>query len=206
MHRLFIRTAHHSAQLFIHWTNTANCRPKNDSQLESLILEKETKCVSGKCMAYSLVGKKLGESSLFFNISLHLLTVSNSRNVSPTENSVDRQLANSFRVGGPGDPWIWVVNCSTSFFWHAFMSDCEFNRQNLWIKEQRILFFVNGFTFWAATKPLSKYRSHSNTYSGFLWSGICLNASSLRVKLCVDSIFKRISWLWEFSGFLQWTI
>lgn len=55
-------------------------------------------------MTYSLVGKKLGESSLFFNMSLHLLTVSNKRNVSPTEKSVDRQLANSLRVGGPGDP------------------------------------------------------------------------------------------------------
>lgn len=66
--------------------------------------------------SYNFVGKKLGESSLFFNISLHLLTVSNSRNVSPTEKSVDKQLANSFRAGGPGEPAICVVNCSTNFF------------------------------------------------------------------------------------------
>lgn len=55
-------------------------------------------------------------------MSLHLFTVSNSRKVSPTENNVDRQFANSFRVGGPGEPWICVVNCSTNFFWHAFIS------------------------------------------------------------------------------------
>lgn len=53
---------------------------------------------------HNFVGKKLGESSLFLRMSLHLLTVSNNRNVSPTENSVERQLASSFRVGGPGDP------------------------------------------------------------------------------------------------------
>lgn len=53
---------------------------------------------------YNLVGRKLGESSLFLRMSLHLFTVSNNRNVSPTENSVDRQLASSFRVGGPGEP------------------------------------------------------------------------------------------------------
>lgn len=52
---------------------------------------------------HNFVGRKLGESSLFLRMSLHLLTVSNNRKVSPTENSVDRQLANSFRVGGPGD-------------------------------------------------------------------------------------------------------
>lgn len=52
---------------------------------------------------YSLVGKKLGESSLFLRISLHLLTVSKSKNVSPTENKVARHLAISFLVGGPGD-------------------------------------------------------------------------------------------------------
>lgn len=74
-------------------------------------------------MTYSLVGRKLGESSLFLRMSLHLLTVSKRRNVSPTENSVDKQLASSFRVGGPGAPWMCVVNCSTNFFWHAFISD-----------------------------------------------------------------------------------
>lgn len=72
---------------------------------------------------YSFVGKKLGESSLFFKISLHLLTVSNNRKVSPTENNVAKQLAINFLVGGPGEPWMCVVNCSTSFFWHSFMSD-----------------------------------------------------------------------------------
>lgn len=53
---------------------------------------------------YSFVGKKLGESSLFFSMSLHLLTVSNNKKVSPTENSVAKQLAINFLVGGPGDP------------------------------------------------------------------------------------------------------
>lgn len=53
---------------------------------------------------YNLVGRKLGESSLFLRMSLHLFTVSKRRNVSPTENSVDKQLASNFRVGGPGAP------------------------------------------------------------------------------------------------------
>lgn len=72
---------------------------------------------------------------------------------------------------------------------------------NEWMNE-----WMKTLTFWAATKPLSKYRNHSNTYTGFLWSGICLNASSFRVKLCDDpSIFDRVSllWLFEFSSFLQ---
>lgn len=55
-------------------------------------------------MTYNFVGRKLGESSLFLRMSLHLFTVSNNRKVSPTENSVDKQLANNFRVGGPGEP------------------------------------------------------------------------------------------------------
>lgn len=65
-------------------------------------------------------------------------------------------------------------------------------------------------TFCAATKPLSKYRSHSNTYTGFLWSGICLKASSLSIRLCDDSISTTISrlynWLFVNSTFLwNWT-
>lgn len=56
------------------------------------------------CVTHNFVGRKLGESSLFLRMSLHLLTVSNNRKVSPTENRVERQLASSFRVGGPGDP------------------------------------------------------------------------------------------------------
>lgn len=57
-------------------------------------------------VTYNFVGKKLGESSLFFNISLHLFAVSKSKNVSPTENNVDKQLASNFLVGGPGEPCI----------------------------------------------------------------------------------------------------
>lgn len=64
---------------------------------------------------HSFVGKKLGESSLFLKISLHLLTVSKSRNVSPTLNKVARHLAMRRRVGGPGAPCICLVNCSTNF-------------------------------------------------------------------------------------------
>lgn len=116
-------------------------------------------------IAYNFVGRKLGESSLFFRMSLHLFAVSNSRNVSPTENSVDRQLASSFRVGGPGDPCMCVVSCSTSFFWHALMSSCA----------SRVSCYSIGSTgkgknqtFCAATKILSKNRSHSNTNTGFL--------------------------------------
>lgn len=53
---------------------------------------------------HSFVGRKLGESSLFLRISLHLFTVSKSRKVSPTEKRVAKQAAISFRVGGPGEP------------------------------------------------------------------------------------------------------
>lgn len=59
---------------------------------------------SSQNRTYNFVGRKLGESSLFLRMSLHLLTVSKSRNVSPTENRVDKQLASNFRVGGPGAP------------------------------------------------------------------------------------------------------
>lgn len=74
-------------------------------------------------LAYSLVARTDGESSLFFSMSLHLLTVSNSKKVSPTENRVARQLAIRFRVGGPGELWMCVVSCSTNFFWQLLMSD-----------------------------------------------------------------------------------
>lgn len=75
---------------------------------------------------YNFVGKKLGESSLFFRMSLHLLTVSNRRNVSPTLNKVARHLAIRRRVGGPGAPCMCLVNCSTNFCWHPFMSLFKF--------------------------------------------------------------------------------
>lgn len=64
---------------------------------------------------YNFVGKKLGESSLFLKMSLHLLTVSKSKNVSPTLNRVARHRAIRRRVGGPGAPCICLVNCSTNF-------------------------------------------------------------------------------------------
>lgn len=82
-------------------------------------------------VTHSRVGRKLGESSLFLRISLHLLTVSNRRKVSPTLNSVARQRAISLRVGGPGDSWMCCVSCSTSFFWQPLMSD--YNRTALWL-------------------------------------------------------------------------
>lgn len=116
-------------------------------------------------VTYSLVGRKLGESSLFFRMSLHLLTVSKSRNVSPTENRVAKHWAMSFLVGGPGEPWMCVVSCSTSFFWHPFRS-----------------------CFCAATNTLSRKRNHSNTNTGRLCSGNCLSASSFKVRLCDNSI------------------
>lgn len=52
------------------------------------------------------MGKKLGESSLFFRISVHLFIVSKRRNVSPTLNTVAIHLANNLRIGGPGDLFI----------------------------------------------------------------------------------------------------
>lgn len=124
-----------------------------------------------------MVGKKLGESSRFFRMSLHLLTVSKSRKVSPTEKSVAKQLAISLRVGGPGALWMCVVNCSTNFFWHPFMS-----------------------AFWAATRTLSKNRSHSKRNTGFLWSAICLYASSFNVKLCDSSMVKHVSLIVDERG------
>lgn len=90
-------------------------------------------CLSGHYfITHSRVGRKLGESSLFLRISLHLLTVSKRRKVSPTLNSVARQRAISLRVGGPGDSWMCCVNCSTSFFWQPLMSDCNKTAQRLY--------------------------------------------------------------------------
>lgn len=140
MHGFFIWTTHHSAKFFIHRTKTTDCRSEMKKKEEINCLHTNSSIViiisflvfffavkrikwNVEKKSYNLVGKKLGESSLFFKMSLHLLTVSNSKNVSPTENNVDKQLAKSLRVGGPGDPWIWVVNCSTNFFWHAFIYD-----------------------------------------------------------------------------------
>jgi hypothetical protein len=59
-----------------------------------------------KNKTYSLVGRKLGESSLFFMMSLHFPIVSNKSNESPTTKSVAKFLANNFLVGGPGDSLI----------------------------------------------------------------------------------------------------
>lgn len=72
---------------------------------------------------YNLTGKKLGESSLFLMISLHLLIVSNNKEASPTLNKVAKQRPISFLVGGPGDSLICLISCSTNFFWHPLISD-----------------------------------------------------------------------------------
>lgn len=69
-----------------------------------------------KHFTYSFVARKLGESSLFLSMSLHLFTVSNNRKVSPTENSVARFLAMSFLAEGPGESFTNATSCSTSFF------------------------------------------------------------------------------------------
>lgn len=82
---------------------------------------------SKKMATYNFVGRKLGESSLFLRISLHLLTVSKSKNVSPTLNKVARHLAMRRRVGGPGAPCICLVSCSTSFCWHPLISLCKWS-------------------------------------------------------------------------------
>lgn len=74
---------------------------------------------------YSLVGKYDGESSFTLIMSLHLFTVSNKRNVSPTENSVARHLASSLRAGAPSDSLRRFTSCATSFCWQLFMSDCK---------------------------------------------------------------------------------
>ena len=66
-----------------------------------------------KKITNSFVGR---ESSLVFTIiSLHLFTVSKSKNVSPTLNNVAKQRAINRRVGGPGAPCMCLVNCSTNF-------------------------------------------------------------------------------------------
>jgi hypothetical protein len=93
---------------------------------------------------HSRVGRKLGESSLFLRTSLHLLTVSKRRKVSPTLNRVARQRAISLRVGGPGDSWMCCVSCSTSFFWQPFMSDC--NRTTLWLQNKLNILLVESMT------------------------------------------------------------
>jgi hypothetical protein len=100
---------------------------------------------------HSRVGRKLGESSLFLRISLHLLTVSKSRKVSPTLNSVARQRAISLRVGGPGDSWMCCVSCSTSFFWQPLMSDCKKTRcfKNYYMKCYVVWYQTYTLTTWA---------------------------------------------------------
>ena len=64
---------------------------------------------------YSLVNKYVGESSLFFSMSLSLLTVSKRRNASPTLNKVAKQWPTSWQICGPGLELIWAISCSTSF-------------------------------------------------------------------------------------------
>lgn len=56
-----------------------------------------------KAITYNLVGRKLGESSLFLRISLHLFTESNNKNVSPTLNKVAKFFAINLRAIGPGE-------------------------------------------------------------------------------------------------------
>ena len=77
---------------------------------------------------YSLVNKYVGESSLFFSMSLSLLTVSKRRNASPTLNKVAKQWPTSWRIGGPGLVLIWAISCSTSFFWHSLTSAYKCNK------------------------------------------------------------------------------
>lgn len=51
---------------------------------------------------YNFVERYVKESSFIRNMSLHLLTVSKRRNVSPTLNKVAKHLAINILVGGPG--------------------------------------------------------------------------------------------------------
>lgn len=51
---------------------------------------------------YSFVERYVKESSFIRNISLHLLTVSKRRKVSPTLNKVAKHFAINILVGGPG--------------------------------------------------------------------------------------------------------
>lgn len=51
---------------------------------------------------YNFVERYVKESSFIRNISLHLLTVSKRRNVSPTLNKVAKHFAINILVGGPG--------------------------------------------------------------------------------------------------------
>jgi hypothetical protein len=58
-------------------------------------------------MAANFVGKNEGESSLLFKMSVHWLTVSKRRKVSPTAKIVAKHLAINFLAGGPGFELIW---------------------------------------------------------------------------------------------------
>lgn len=51
---------------------------------------------------YNFVERYVKESSLIRKMSLHLLTVSKRRNVSPTLNNVAKHFAINILVGGPG--------------------------------------------------------------------------------------------------------
>lgn len=107
-------------------------------------------------ITYNFVANTDGESSLFFSMSLHLLTVSKSRNVSPTENSVAKQLAIRFRVGGPGELWMCVVSCSTSFFWQLLMSDYFAHSETICQTGLYRPTFRQKLTFCATTSTLSR--------------------------------------------------
>lgn len=107
-------------------------------------------------MTYNFVASTDGESSLFFSMSLHLLTVSKSRNVSPTENRVAKQLAIRFRVGGPGELWMCVVSCSTSFFWQLLMSDYFAQSGTISQPEYIDQHLSRKLTFCATTSTLSR--------------------------------------------------
>lgn len=119
LNSLLVRSSHHSAQLLIHAAHAAYCGSEKHVQFKMISLYSIVRRITA---AHNFVGRKLGESSLFLRMSLHLLTVSKRRKVSPTLNKVAKHRAMSLRVGGPGAPCMWRVSCSTSFCWHPLIS------------------------------------------------------------------------------------
>ena len=118
---LFIRSAHHSSEFLVHTTNAAYGSSEYKSTKVKIVINANI-CLYLFLFTHNFVGRKLGESSLFFKMSLHLLTVSKSRNVSPTLNSVAKHRAISLLVGGPCAPCMCRVSCSTNFCWHPLIS------------------------------------------------------------------------------------
>lgn len=106
-------------------------------------------------------------------ISLHLFSVSNKSNVSPTLNIVARLRAKSFLVGGPGDSLICEVSWATNCFCFSLISDWNQNK------------------IYSYTNTLKTFGDHwNNTLCAHYWKQKCSWSSIYKInKKLINRIF-----------------